>query len=522
MRFYKVILSIMFLSQLLFGQNQWTVFNSINSPLIHNRVLALKHDKNNDIWIGTDYGLYKYDGYLWNYYNTENSGLPSNSVNYLVIDPHNNLWFMVNRTNYPYFIKFDGENWTKTDTDRTCLQECVNSEFAVDANEVKWVAGNKVDGTYGIIRVSEDSCTNYVTEIDWVVGRNFTVDYENNFWYCADWFTGYTGVAKFSFTHFIYFTGWSTAISVDTIYSEAWCGEGYLLGKLDFNTLEWIMGYSPGNFPPRNIYPDQNYRLWLSSDEDGIARFDRSTTDFTYYDESNSGLPSDSTYSIAIDDTCNIWIATENGLAVFNESGVELLPSVSSRDTIDFDTVAVNSTLSQSYIVRNPYSTDIMVNSIELNSAVFTINDTLPVTITPGDSIEFTVEFSPDSSVLYENKLTLKTNKGMKSIYLFGYGKSPSSVDNKTVNPGSYYLFQNYPNPFNSETVIRYSIPLLSRVQITVYDILGIKINTLIDEEKPAGTYKLNWDSVDLPSGVYFYRIKSGDFVQTKKMILLK
>jgi hypothetical protein len=88
--------------------------------------------------------------------------------------------------------------------------------------------------------------------------------------------------------------------------------------------------------------------------------------------------------------------------------------------------------------------------------------------------------------------------------------------------PDTYYLSGNFPNPFNPSTKIKYSIPKLSDVEIKIFDILGKEIDILVQEVKPAGTYELTWNAANLSSGVYFYRIKAGDFVQTKKMILLK
>ena len=87
--------------------------------------------------------------------------------------------------------------------------------------------------------------------------------------------------------------------------------------------------------------------------------------------------------------------------------------------------------------------------------------------------------------------------------------------------PTSYELHQNYPNPFNPSTKI-ISFPQSSNVIIKVFDILGNKIETLINEEKPLGTYELTWTASTLPSGVYFYQLRAGAFVETKKMLLLK
>ena len=88
--------------------------------------------------------------------------------------------------------------------------------------------------------------------------------------------------------------------------------------------------------------------------------------------------------------------------------------------------------------------------------------------------------------------------------------------------PSQFILEQNYPNPFNPSTKIRYSVPQSSNVMIKVFDILGNEIETLVNEEKPIGSYEITWYAKSLPSGIYFYKIQSGSFVETKKMLLLK
>lgn len=93
--------------------------------------------------------------------------------------------------------------------------------------------------------------------------------------------------------------------------------------------------------------------------------------------------------------------------------------------------------------------------------------------------------------------------------------------------PENFGLGQNYPNPFNPMTEMRFDIPTRSRVQISIYNILGHRVNTLIDQEIGAGTYIATWDGTTsngqaAPSGVYFYRMTAGNFAQTKKAMLVK
>jgi hypothetical protein len=86
----------------------------------------------------------------------------------------------------------------------------------------------------------------------------------------------------------------------------------------------------------------------------------------------------------------------------------------------------------------------------------------------------------------------------------------------------TFSLCQNYPNPFNPSTEITYAVPRGSRVVLTIADALGRVQAVLVDGEKPAGTYSVSWNASQLPSGTYFYRLQAGDFVETRKMILMK
>jgi len=86
----------------------------------------------------------------------------------------------------------------------------------------------------------------------------------------------------------------------------------------------------------------------------------------------------------------------------------------------------------------------------------------------------------------------------------------------------SYLLEQCYPNPFNPTTTIKYSIPEMSKVILKLYNLLGEEVATLVNEEKVTGYHQVEFSATNLPSGVYFYQIKAGSFVETKKMILLK
>ncbi len=88
--------------------------------------------------------------------------------------------------------------------------------------------------------------------------------------------------------------------------------------------------------------------------------------------------------------------------------------------------------------------------------------------------------------------------------------------------PSDFVLYQNYPNPFNPATTINYQIPEISFVTLKVYDVLGNEIATLVNEKKPVGSYEVDWNASNAPSGVYFYQLKTKGYLETKKMILLR
>ena len=111
-------------------------------------------------------------------------------------------------------------------------------------------------------------------------------------------------------------------------------------------------------------------------------------------------------------------------------------------------------------------------------------------------------------------------------IETFGAEKI-SGLKSSNVTLNQYKLSQNYPNPFNPSTTIRYSIPSVETeyfpsVQLKVYDILGNEVATLVDENKPAGTYEVKFDAANLASGIYFYKLIADGYISTKKMVLLK
>ncbi len=110
----------------------------------------------------------------------------------------------------------------------------------------------------------------------------------------------------------------------------------------------------------------------------------------------------------------------------------------------------------------------------------------------------------------------------LKQIDFDGSYKYSDVIETKNIQKLSYSLEQNYPNPFNPSTSIQYAIGNRQFVQIKIYDVLGNEITTLVNEVKPQGRYEVNFNAGSLANGVYIYKIQTGDFISSKKMILIK
>ena len=142
-----------------------------------------------------------------------------------------------------------------------------------------------------------------------------------------------------------------------------------------------------------------------------------------------------------------------------------------------------------------------------------------PVDVPVGDTVEVTyaVTIAQGNSNLNSVTVLKQQADSIRSFFL-STPRDPSSVK----QPTEYALMQNYPNPFNPTTIIRYQLPTASMVQLEVFDVLGKKVASLVNSKQAAGDYSVLFDASSLSSGVYFYRLQASQFVQTKKMLLVK
>ncbi|MCB0729291.1 MAG: T9SS type A sorting domain-containing protein, partial [Ignavibacteriae bacterium] len=148
-------------------------------------------------------------------------------------------------------------------------------------------------------------------------------------------------------------------------------------------------------------------------------------------------------------------------------------------------------------------------------------------TVTPGGSQSVDVIFNSTglATGVYTGVMNVNSNDPLRPVKTIPVKLTVGVVgveNNVTGIPSEFALNQNYPNPFNPTTNISFAIPTESFVSIKIYDILGKEVSKIVNETKQAGYYNFNFDASSLSSGMYFYKIEAGNFVQTKRMLLMK
>ncbi len=171
------------------------------------------------------------------------------------------------------------------------------------------------------------------------------------------------------------------------------------------------------------------------------------------------------------------------------------------------------------------WDVELIINQVQQNTAFFK----MPVEIKIGFSD------ATDTLVTINNDIN-------NQVFNFNFDKEPVSlvfdpqanivlkagntilvsVDDDKLLPVEFSLEQNYPNPFNPSTTISFTIPQKEVVTLKIYDLMGEEVAVILNEEKPAGSYSVSFDASHLSSGIYFYKIKAGSFIEAKKMVLMK
>jgi len=153
-----------------------------------------------------------------------------------------------------------------------------------------------------------------------------------------------------------------------------------------------------------------------------------------------------------------------------------------------------------------------------------------PFTLRQDEEVEVLVAYVVGQGTDRLNSITVARNISdvAQTIYDSNFDFPVSVEDETSYLPIEFSLSQNYPNPFNPSTIIKFSLPATlsgaegSLVTLKIYNALGEEVKVLLDKELTTGTYEVEWNATGLPSGVYFYQLKTEGYVETKKMIIMK
>jgi len=220
---------------------------------------------------------------------------------------------------------------------------------------------------------------------------------------------------------------------------------------------------------------------------------------------------------------------------IFGAGGGTLEPDISvSPSSYDYGNVQVGDTLSHTFVVSNTGTANLNISGGVITGSVdFSIvSGGGSATVPPGNTHNVVVDFAPANTGDKSDTLRIFSDdpdEGTLDVPLMGVGIDTISniSDFESKIPRRFELKQNYPNPFNPTTKITYTLPKASLVRLTIYNMLGQEVRSLVNISQAAGSYAVQWNGrhnsgAMVPSGIYLYKIEAGEFTQSRKMVLLK
>jgi hypothetical protein len=203
--------------------------------------------------------------------------------------------------------------------------------------------------------------------------------------------------------------------------------------------------------------------------------------------------------------------------------GVLLAQLGLSAQSVEMGPVPVGQHKDSTLQMMNTGNDPLRISSVESTDPRFVVVHTDSV-IFPDSAGSISIRFVPDSVGNFSGHIIIHSNapSSPDTIAVAGIGTTSTSVNIVPEIPTVYSLWQNYPNPFNPSTKFGFRIAEFGLVTLKVYNLLGQEVATLVNEEMKPGSYEVTWDASGMASGVYFYRLQAGSFVETKKLVLMR
>ena len=413
----------------------------------------------------------------WKLFNTSNSPLPTNNINCLNVDRFNNVWVGTDSG----LTKISNGQWTNYNQQNSDIP--VKGVYVIqpDKNGVIWLNGQDELTHKGLISFNGDEWEEYNTSnspIPSNIIRSIAIDSLNNKWLLpvdgtTTYLTIFDGNSNWaSYPGYYYYAHYGEEVASDSA-NNIWTATEWFLAKFDGANYSFIYTSGPSlGYYITDVKIDKTGNIWIAgglAGWGGLSRFDGSN--FAFYHNILA-------VSLEVDHDNNLWIGT-----------FSILPGIHG------ELIKYNGISWTHYTTENsPLPANSQVNSIKIDKLG---NVWLALYSVFGDSLS-------------------------GGLVQFREGGIITSAYNEKISPSEFSLEQNYPNPFNPTTSIQYAVISRQFVSLKVYDVLGNEVATLVNKEMQVGSYEAEFDGSELTSGVYFYKLQAGNFIKTKKMILIK
>jgi ligand-binding sensor domain-containing protein len=467
-------------------------------------------DAEGNIWAGffDNGGVAKYDSLGYTFYNSSNSNVKANTVRSLGLDHKGNI------------LLGTSDGLMKKEGDDFILLPISNSPW------LRWLHSLAFDDSANIL---------------WIGGQYQLTKYDGNDWKV------YTSENSFLPEGFVYIYD----ILIDS-RKKVWIGMGNK-GLIVIDGAVWkLIDTSNSGLPDNNVFSiSEDYcgNIWIGT-YGGIAVYNPETSFWRIINQTNSPLPSDKINSIKHEGIIK-WIATGNGLVRYDRENWEIYGTHNSTlksnhiscialiedrniwagTSYEGGVTHFKGDTSYTFDYTNSPLTGHYINELHYEKRVLWIGSESGLYRLENNEWK---TFDRDNSALSHNQVNsvISDNKGNKWIATWSGGLGPELVrynesapltnSDEIVTARDFQLYQNYPNPFNPFTTIKFTLPQSENVKLSIYDILGNRITDLLDEVRAAGEYKIYYDATRLSSGVYIYRLSTGNNFSAKKFIVVK
>ena len=446
----------------------WTVYSTNNSSIPFDDIYSLKLDNFGTLWCGGLGGLVNYNGEDWNEISIGTADIPTNWIEGIDTYGSEDVWVSTKKG----ICHFNGSDWSTYTSDNSNLLSDSATDIAIDSAGNVWVICRIISGgsssPYGFAHFNGDEWIHYIaqnSQLPWNGTSDIIVDNLDRAWLtCENW------LLKIENDDWVFynlqdygfnFTVLPTALSYD--YANNIYIAIYNYDDNDF----LLVKFDGENFEIvcdliqdviLDITCEESGVIWLGTFNSGLVRIDG---EFIFFiDQTNSPLPSNYVSDIEIENHI-LWICSD-GLVKMDDYEWTIFNHE-------------NSPLPSNYI-RYVAIDDDGTKWIGTRSGLFSLNENLVVV-----QDEFQIDIIKRDVILL-----------------------------------------NSPNPFNPETTISYQLTVDSDVDLKVFNIKGQLVETLVNDFKPAGKHSIVWNAENQATGIYFYKLKSGEFEKIKKMILLK